>query len=179
MDGALEKTLDTSLIDAARRGSREARARLLQELQDPWFRLCLGLLRDADMARDAVQESAYRFLRDLPKFRGDSSIKTWAFGIAINVCRESRRQRRPGGPEIDRPSGIDPADAAVDGESAAAVRAVLDELPERQREAVLLRFFEQMSVQETASAMRCAEGTVKATVHQALRWLRERLKAYQ
>lgn len=179
MDRALEKTLDTSLIDAARRGSRESRARLLRDLQDPWYRLCHGLLRDPDMARDAVQESAYRLLRDLPKFRGDSSVKTWAFGIAINVCRELRRRRYPTGPEMDRPGGVDPADTATDTESASAVRAVLDELPERQREAVMLRFFEQLSVQDTAAAMRCAEGTVKATVHQALRWLRERLKAYQ
>lgn len=175
----METTPDTSLIEAARRGSREARARLLQELQDPWFRLCLGLLRDTELAREAVQEAAYRFLRDISKFRGESSVKTWAFGIAINVCRESRRRRGVAGDGIEQAGGADPADAATDSESAEAVRAVLDELPERQREAVVLRFFEQMSVQETAAAMRCAEGTVKATVHQALRWMRERLKAYR
>jgi RNA polymerase sigma factor (sigma-70 family) len=56
------------------------------------------------------------------------------------------------------------------------LRAVLEQLPERQREAVLLRFFEDLSVDETAKAMECAPGTVKATVHQALATLRRKLK---
>jgi RNA polymerase sigma factor (sigma-70 family) len=55
------------------------------------------------------------------------------------------------------------------------LRAVLDDLPERQREAVVLRFLEELSVEDTAAAMQCATGTVKATVHQALRSLRQRL----
>src|SRR5207302_4052507 len=57
------------------------------------------------------------------------------------------------------------------------LHAVLADLPERQREAIVLRFFEELSVEETAAAMSCAEGTVKATVHQALRSLRQRLSA--
>ena len=52
----------------------------------------------------------------------------------------------------------------------------LNGLNERQREAVVLRFFEELSVEDTAAAMNCAPGTVKATVHQALRSLRQRLK---
>ena len=46
----------------------------------------------------------------------------------------------------------------------------------KQREAVVLRFFEELSVEETARAMGCAEGTVKATVHQAIRALKEKLR---
>jgi RNA polymerase sigma factor (sigma-70 family) len=56
------------------------------------------------------------------------------------------------------------------------MRAVLQTLPDRQREAIVLRFFEELSVEQTAAAMDCAVGTVKATVHQALRALREKMK---
>ena len=56
------------------------------------------------------------------------------------------------------------------------LRSVLADLPDRQREAIVLRFLEELSVEQTAAAMECAEGTVKATVHQALRSLRQRLK---
>ena len=56
----------TSSIDAARRGDRQAQGRLLRQLQDPWFRLCMSLLGDAEKSRDAVQETALRFLRALP-----------------------------------------------------------------------------------------------------------------
>jgi RNA polymerase sigma factor (sigma-70 family) len=53
---------------------------------------------------------------------------------------------------------------------------MLGELPQRQREVVVLRFFEELSVEETAAAMDCAQGTVKATLHQALRALRKRIE---
>lgn len=179
--------MDDVTVQAARLGDRPAQGRLLRWLQDPWYRLCLSLLGDVDTAREAAQETAVRFLRQLPLFRGESSVRTWALGIAINVAREMRRSPRastgvaewdelalsPGyGKRTMRP----PPDVAAElAEQRDRLRAVLDDLPERQREAVVLRFFEELSVDETAAAMQCAAGTVKATVHQALRSLRQRM----
>lgn len=182
---------DQSTIEAARGGDRQAQASLLRELQDPWFRFCVSLLGNPDDARDAVQETALRFLRDLSRFRGNSSIMTWSMGIAINVTREMRRKARPtmriaggDGDDGDSPgmqledddSAGTPQQQAATEESREKIRALLKDLPERQREAVLLRYFEEMSVEETASAMNCAVGTVKATVHQALRALKNKLE---
>jgi len=171
------------MIEAARRGERDAQSRLLGHLQDPWYRLCLGLLGDAELAREAVQETALRFLRDLHKFRGGSQLKTWSMGIAINVSRELRRAPRASGGWEEVAAGEpaatnDPASEVAGDEQREALRAVLAGLPDRQREAVVLRFFEQLSVEETAAAMSCAPGTVKATVHQALRVLRQKLKQW-
>ena len=179
--------MDDFTVQAARIGDRPAQARLLRWLQDPWYRLCLSLLGDVERAREAAQETACRFLRQLPLFRGDSQVRTWALGIAINVAREMRRSPRAatGVAEWDdlavspanarrahRPA---PDEAAELAEQRDRLRAVLDDLPERQREAVVLRFFEELSVEDTATVMNCATGTVKATVHQALRSLRQRL----
>ena len=68
------------------------------------------------------------------------------------------------------------AEVVLSGEEREVLRRALSDLPERQREAVVLRFFEELSVEETARAMGCAEGTVKATVHQAIRALKEKLR---
>ena len=171
-------------IDAARRGDRAALAVLLRELQDPWYRLSLSMLRDPDQAAEAVQETGLRFLKQVAGFRGESQLRTWSLGIAINVVREIKRRRVRSAPGAGAATEL--ADALGDGrptahavadatEQQAALRAVLDELPDRQREAIVLRFFEDLSVDETARAMGCAEGTVKATVHQAIRSLRKRL----
>ena len=180
--------MDDVTVQAARIGDRPAQARLLRWLQDPWYRLCLSLLGDVEKAREATQETALRFLRQLPLFRGDSHIRTWALGIAINVAREMRRSPRAatGVAEWDalaasladgrRAARLSPDAAAELAEQRDRLRAVLDDLPERQREAVVLRFFEELSVEDTAAAMNCAPGTVKATVHQAIRSLRQRLK---
>lgn len=137
-----------------------------------------------DLARDATQETALRFLRELPSFRGQSSVRTWSIGIALNVTRELRRGGRTpdhlarAGVELGGPA---PQSAEVNAEASeqlAALRTTLESLPDRQREAVVLRFLEGMSVEETAAVMQCAAGTVKATVHQALRSLRQKLSQH-
>jgi RNA polymerase sigma-70 factor (ECF subfamily) len=171
--------VDAITIERARRGEREAMAAVLTSLQDVWFRFCLSQLRDVDLARDATQETALRVLKQLPGFRGQSKIHTWSLGIALNVIREQRRSVRRA--ELQRlPDGVDvcAADQAEDrpGEDELSVlRSMLGELPERQREALVLRFFEELSVEETAEVMNCAPGTIKATVYQALRSLRRRI----
>jgi RNA polymerase sigma factor (sigma-70 family) len=174
--------VDTDHIDAARRGDRTAQGVLLRQLQDPWYRMCLSLLGgDAERARDATQETALRFLKQLPSYRGESRLTTWSLGIAINVVREMRRTA--GRAMLDdgqiadaRPAtGEGPREAASAGEERQLIRDALADLPDRQREAVVLRFFEELSVEETAAAMKCAEGTVKATIHQALRSLKKKI----
>jgi RNA polymerase sigma-70 factor (ECF subfamily) len=167
---------DVQQVVAAQHGSRPTQATLLRQFQDPWYRLCLSLLRDPDAARDATQETAMRFLRDLPTFRGQSQLLTWSMGIAINIVREMRRNQRPPLAFPQPSAGFDPPDrAAADAEESEALHLALAELSDRQREAIVLRFFEGMSVEQSAVAMDCAAGTVKATVHQALRALRGKL----
>jgi len=171
--------VDQATIQQAQAGNRLAQDTLLRELQDPWYRLCLSLLGgDGERASDATQETALRVLRQIAEFRGESQLRTWTFGIAVNVCRELRRQKPLGGLEADQivHSSDLPQDAAAQrSEESAALQQALTGLPQRQREAIVLRFFEELSVEQTAQAMQCAAGTVKATVHQALRSLREKL----
>jgi RNA polymerase sigma-70 factor (ECF subfamily) len=171
--------VDEQTIDAARDGDRSAQAVLIRALQDVWFRFSLGLLYDRDLAADAAQETALRFIRDLPKFRKDSSLKTWSLGIAMNVTREYRRKRKwtRDDAAMNQPDrSPPPPDAAMSSEQATMIRALLASLPDRQRESVILRFFENLSVDETAAAMNVAPGTIKATIHQALRSLRNRME---
>ena len=177
---------DERTLHAARRGDRAALAALLRELQDPWFRFSLSLLNgDIDRAREATQETGLRFLKAIPAFRGDSQLQTWSLGIALNVVREMRRRERPlpmaGQDHLlrlrnDVADGGSPHTSADLAEQRERLREILVDLPDRQREAIVLRFFEDLSVEDTARAMQCAQGTVKATVHQALRSLKNRLE---
>jgi RNA polymerase sigma-70 factor (ECF subfamily) len=135
------------------------------------------LLGNHELACDATQETAARFLQRLPTWRGDGSLKTWSFGIALNIVREMRRARATIDPLIAGPGRARPPDEMIDAlEQAELLHVALGDLPERQREALVLRFFEDLSTEQAAIAMNCAPGTVKATVHQALRALRNKLK---
>ena len=179
--------MQNELIQAARNGDRTALAGLLRELQDPWFRFCVGILGDAEMARDASQETGLRFIRTLANFRGDSQLQTWSMGIALNVCREMRRKMRVL-PDLARDHLGQMQNSRNDNSASTSselsdekqkLEALLIDLPARQRQAIVLRFFEEMSVEETAKLMDCATGTIKATIHQALRSLREKFQSHK
>ncbi|MEO0476092.1 MAG: sigma-70 family RNA polymerase sigma factor [Planctomycetota bacterium] len=163
-------------IARAKTGCNHARAALLREIEDSCYRYCLALLANPDTARDATQETALRVLRSLPKFRGDAAFTTWALGIALNVCREQRRSRRwlalpIGWSSADPTPG--PVEQVDSSEQAGELIIAIRKLPPRQQEAVSLRYMQGLSTSETAQAMRCAEGTVKATLAKALRALRQ------
>lgn len=168
---------EAGLVRRAQRGSGPAAAELLRRHQDAVYRFCLGNLGDRDLAMDAAQETALRICQRLGAFEGRARLRTWALGIALNVCREMRRRRGGdtvglGGIDPPAPPTSRPADAAAAREARSRLAERIERLPPRQREVVLLRYFEQLSVGEAAEVMGCAAGTVKATMFQALRNLR-------
>ncbi len=165
-----------SVVQRARSGNRRARAELLTRLADVWYRYCLSQLRDEHAARDAAQESATRFLAGFGRFKGDSRIETYAIGIAVNVCREHKRKRTHASDHDHEPPAPDthrPDTRAQQREERDRITALIDRLPDRQREAVVLRYFEQLPLADVAESMGCALGTVKATLAHALRSLRK------
>lgn len=165
-----------SLAVLARRADTSARAQLLHRLQDPIFRFCWAQLSDSELAKDATQETAIRILAGLERFRGSSRVKTWALGIALNVCREMRRKMLA----LSRSTEVGSIPSQECGPDARLCRqerdsqlhALLQRLTDRQREMVALRYFEDLSIEDTARAMNVAPGTVKATIWQALRSMR-------
>ena len=167
----LVHALDAALVRSADAGLRAA---ILRGLQDRLWRVCRSLLDTPDAAEDAVQETALRLVDKLPGFDGRSKLSTWATGVAVNVCRETRRrERRRTLLRLWRPRDV--GDSPDDDESA-RLRAALADLPPRQREAVALRYLEGLDVRQTAALMGCAPGSVKASVHAGLKALRARLE---
>ncbi|MBA3775859.1 MAG: RNA polymerase sigma factor [Betaproteobacteria bacterium] len=166
-------------LEQARQGDRQAQGALLTRFQNVWFRFALAQLHDADLAADATQETALRFLRQLPTYRGQSQLQTWSLGIALNVIRECRRRRSENldGTEAQIAAGGDPTERVELQDERSRVQSALKLLSARQREVLLLRYFEDLSTEQTATAMNCAPGTVKATLHQALRALKAKLAA--
>src|SRR5687767_12428009 len=82
---------ERALLARARAGDTAAMEDLLKAHERPLFSLCCGILGNASEAEDAVQESFFRALRALHRFRGDSGFRTWLYRIALNVCLEWKR----------------------------------------------------------------------------------------
>lgn len=175
-DNATDPNRLVELVRSARDGDRAALADLLRALQDPIYRFALTQLADPDAAAEATQETGLRLLRGLDRFEGRSRVTTWALGVALNVCREHRRRRTAqSDPErIDTALDETPSPESRLGrdEDQQRLGEALRRLAPRQREAITLRYLEQLSLADTAEAMGCSPGAAKATVWQALRKLR-------
>lgn len=166
---------DAFLLKRFRDGDRAAFEHFVRRHEDRIYRLASVWLRDASRAEDAAQEAFLRALRGVAAFRFRAAPFTWLYRTLRNVCHEINRERlHEAFDELQVPGRPDEAAARVDALRAARdVRRLVAGLPERQREVVVLRVFESCSVAETAAAMGCREGTVKALLHKAMKRLRE------
>src|SRR5438309_1386290 len=86
---------ETALLKAGQTGDRSALDQLLMQHERRVLAVCHGILGHAEDAEDAAQETLYRALRALPRFRGDASFRTWLLRIAVNVSLNWKRNRRP------------------------------------------------------------------------------------
>ncbi len=171
---------DAELVRRFQRGDGDALDTLVRRHQDRLFRLATVWLQQDQYAADVVQEVFLRSIGGLAAFRFRSAPFTWLYRATRNVCHEYNRRRRtePLAIEPDDPSpGVEQQVAR--SEAARQVRNMLADLPDRQREVVLLRVFEDLSVRDTARAMGCREGTVKALLHKATSRLRLDLEGEQ
>lgn len=128
---------------------------------------------DAQVAEDATQEALARVWDHWPAVRQMASPDSWTFRVAFNLThswfrsvRAQRRREERFGREAAREHGADLSEAV-------AVRAAVARLPRRQKQALVLRYFEDLSVADTAEVMGCSPGTVKALTSQAIVRLRQ------
>jgi RNA polymerase sigma-70 factor (ECF subfamily) len=179
-DGRTEEgfTAENLLLRAAVSGDRTALGSLLALHKQPLYALCRGMLGHAEDADDAVGETFLRALRALPHFRGEAAVRTWLFRIAVNVCLEWKRARRPTEPwDESRPASDAWSDhAAFPSPEGAALRRLrmleaLHTLPRRHRAILLLKELEGWSVAEIGAALHWNENRVRNELSKARRAL--------
>lgn len=158
------------------------------------FNLALRILGDREEALDVSQEVFLSIYRKLNHFRGESSLKTWIYRIAINRasnrCRWWNRLRRRGTVSLDEhlskedrrtyseslDSGREtPEEALLGQETRAHIESVLQRLPVHQRVAVIMRDVEGMPYEEIAGLLHISLGTVKSRIARGREELKRRL----
>lgn len=151
------------------------------------YRVLVSLVRDPDTADTLTQECFLRAFRKRETFRGEASLRTWLVTIAVNLARDhvrSRRmtfwkrifQRSQDAAELsdtlaDRRPTADKMLAAR--EELGTVWSALDQLPDRQRTVFVLRFVDDLSLEQIAAAMGTTVGTVKTHLFRATATLRQ------
>lgn len=192
--GASRSTAETQFIERLQRGEAEAFTLLVSERSSEVYALLYRLTEDAEEARDLTQETFLRAFQSIGSFRGDASLKTWIYRIALNQARNRwrwwRRRRRDATISLDATQGMrdepfgatlrdmaatDPEQDALAHERETALRAALKMLSRAYREAVILRDVEGLSYEEIAAALEISVGTVKSRISRGRLELRQRL----
>lgn len=137
----------------------------------------VGLLRlraDDQTAEELAQDTLVRICRHWETVRDHPRPEAWVATTALNLASSWWRRRLAGRRALARHQAREIGDArgSVDQADAIAVRGAVAGLPARQRQVIALRYYTGLSVRETAAAMRCAEGTVKALTFHAMANLR-------
>ena len=129
---------------------------------------------------DAVQEIAERVMKGLPGFRGDSAVGTWIYSVARYTCLDVRRRRHPTAElaaviEHEPDDGMEPEEAFDISVVACRTATAIAELPEGQREVVVLRLGAGLSTEATAQRLGTSTDAVKARLRRARATLRAQL----
>jgi RNA polymerase sigma-70 factor (ECF subfamily) len=195
-----------STLDALKSGNEAAFQALVQRHHGALIRLAMGYVRDHALAEDVVQETWLTCLRSLDRFEGRSSLKTWIFGIALNVARARRRKearilpfalfrprdRESSGATVD-PSrfGADglwksppdswanvPESRVLSGETMQRVRQAIDSLPPKQREVIVLRDVGGLDAAEVCALLAISPENQRVRLHRARAAVRKMLEDY-
>ena len=168
-------TSDAELADRAGRGDTQAFEQLVRAYQDDVFRFALCMLPSRQDAEDVAQDTFIRAYRSIGRFRGDASLKTWLIAIARKAAATWYRRHR-GELDLDhaREPAADNTDALLDQ---IELRSAVANLPERYREVVVLRYTNQLDLNEISAVVGASRSAVGVRLHRARQMLREALGA--
>jgi RNA polymerase sigma-70 factor (ECF subfamily) len=178
---------DSALLDGLRRGQETSYESLIQRFEQPIYNIITRLLDDPADAADVVQEVFLKVFRNVASFRGESSLKTWIYRIAVNEARNQRRwfsrhRRQEVNLEVEEPAdcyqgghhtcyqnflpdpGRSPFEVTLDHETSSLIEAALAEVNPKFRAALVLREIEGMSYEEIGDILEISLGTVKSRI---------------
>jgi RNA polymerase sigma-70 factor, ECF subfamily len=172
---------DESTVDRVLAGDTDAFEEIVVRWQAPLLNLAYRFCRDRGLAEEMAQEAFLKVFRSLGRWRRDAGFSTWMFSVALNHYRTTLRRHIPQSvdlAELDAVTGS--GDLAGEMDAAAndsIVRRAVALLPPKYRDAIVVYYFQQQDVAETAGTLGVKPGTVKARLHRARKLLETKLRA--
>ncbi len=188
---AASREADAEMLRAVRAGDPTAYRGLVEKYQGRLYTLVYGMIRNREDARDLTQEAFVKAYRSLDTFRAEAGFYTWLYRIAMNLTIDFARKRKRRGQIAEFDENI--AQRDEDGDIAevheeespgrilerkqtlARIMDAMEQLPEDQRQVVLLRELDGLSYKEIADAMGIPEGTVMSRLFYARKRLQKLL----
>ena len=170
--------MDESTVIRAKRGDREAFDLIARAVVDDLYRIARLVLRDTDSAEDAVQETLVRAWRDLPALRDPARFEPWIRRVLMRAITDEFRSRRRQRAAITllriEPSFPDSSDELATREQ---LNRGFGRLSVDHRAVLVLRLYQGLSLEETATTLGIPVGTAKSRLHYATEAMRLALEA--
>ena len=175
-------------VKKAKRGSRHACNRLVDQFQGSIFRMVYYRTRSRPDAEDLTQEIFLQAFRNLQRLKNEERFKSWLFSIAVNRVRDYYRKKKLRAffmTSIESEENAGRTPVQEDDSSAGALQRVirkdfwkqvnmlLDKMPRMEREVFTLRFMDQLSIREVSQALKKNESTVKTHLYRGIQKLRK------
>jgi len=184
---------DVQLMLSFQEGDEHAFRKLFSKYQTRIINFCFRFCSDRELAEDLAQEVFLRVYRAANQYRPKARFSTWIYRIAVNVClNESRKlKKRYLTQSTDRPvadgqnsrlpeyrdeNQVSADDMMASGQRDEQIKDALQNLPEQQRMAVLLRIYNEFSYNEIASQMSVSQGKVKTLIFRGRQTLKQTLQ---
>lgn len=180
---------DSQMIREIKEGNTELYSELMRRYQRKILVFVYHMLKSAHMellAEDLCSETFYKAFRSLHSFREvDASFSTWLYTIARNTVLSELRKQRNGNVPLDEsgivpvaPSEVAPEQAVLRSEKVGMVREAINNLPEKQRSALILREYDQLDYQEIANILGQSVSAVKSLLFRARSSVKSQLEPY-
>jgi len=172
---------DAELIERTGRGDEQAFEQLVAKYERAVFNTIYRYIGAYDDVEDIAQEVFLRVWRHAGKFKGRSKFSTWLYRITANQCLSYRSKHRQAPASLDGmvekgtvPKTLQTERDIAQRERVQVIQKALDELPERQRMALVLSQYDGMSYKEIAATMNVSVGSVESLIFRARTALREK-----
>lgn len=177
------RTDDRLMAERLRRGDNLAWNEFFRRYRDRIYGLCFRMLRNLVDAEDAAQDVFIRSVRAIGTFRGDSSLNTWLYRIAVNICLTRLETAKRNGNSVELDPELESNDPAPDRLAASsqlqiALRRAFDQLDPLFRLPVHLRDVEECSYEEIVQILSIPLETVKTRIHRGRKLLQQLLAEY-
>ena len=176
---------DADLVEASLAGDRDAFDTIVERHRRHVYQLCYRFVGNHEDASDLAQDVFVRAFRSLKTFKGQASLGTWLYRIAVNVSLNKVSAPVPRAVPVDAlvsshdprtvSSEESPSDAVLRGERAMQVRAAIARLPKKQRATLILRVYHDLPHDQIAGMLGSSVGAVKANFFHALNNLKKLL----
>jgi RNA polymerase sigma-70 factor, ECF subfamily len=179
--GGLPERTDDELMLLAQGGLREAFAVLVERYALRLVQICARFVNDAELGVELAQETWVGIWEQRARYRAEGRFVVWLISAARNRCRNRLRahgvvRRHVQSALVLQPEAVDEIDRLLLEERRRQVRDALSRMPVRMREALLLRYAEELRYDEMSEVLRASESTLRSRVHHGLRLLRELLE---